>query len=165
MKAIFGKILGVTILLGFFFGLLSVIFAPLEMYSMKQAESWPSRKGVITLSYNRYIGRFSRGGPFWDEEICGNYVDNGERFCISRVRYGDFRCNADKDYSDAIIAKYPIGREVDVYYNPSKPKVTILENHPSWRKMQVTLGLGIAFLLLPFFLWLFRKQIEPQRYK
>jgi hypothetical protein len=89
MKGIIGKLMGFVLLAGFFFGLFVLVFAPIEMLKKAKAESWPSRKGVITLSYaSRNPGsRWSNPNPgYWKAEICGNYIDSGERFCISRVR-------------------------------------------------------------------------------
>lgn len=62
------------------------------------------------------------------------------------------------------VADYPVGREIDVYYSPKDPRETVLEARSSWREMYILLGLGIGFLLLPLFLWIFRKRIEPERY-
>jgi hypothetical protein len=40
----------------------------------------------------------------------------------------------------------------------------VLEARSSWTELYVLLGLGTGFLLLPFVLWLLRRQIEPGRY-
>jgi len=62
------------------------------------------------------------------------------------------------------VDRYPVGREVEVHYSPKNPRETVLEAHSSWREMKLLLGLGLGFLLLPFMLWLFRRQLEPERY-
>ena len=162
-KDVMGKILGFTLLAGIVFGLFTVVAVPFEMYKMAQAQHWPSRKGTITLSYARKISN-PREAPWWKTEICGRYLDNGEKFCISRVSYGEFRFGGGKASSEAKVAKYPVGREVEVYYAPEHPKRTILEPHASWKHMIVLLGLGIGFLLVPVLLWLFRRLLEPDRY-
>lgn len=163
-KDIVGTLIGVILLVGIVFGLFAVVAAPLEMLKMADAETWPSRKGVIkTSSVVREPGFWKRG-PFWHADICGTYKDNGESFCISRVRYGDFRFRGDKAGSRETAAKYPVGREVDVYYSPDNPKETTLEPHASWQEMTVLLSLGIGFLFLPVLLWALRKKIEPERY-
>jgi hypothetical protein len=166
MKAMGKKFIGFLILAGILFGLFVVVVAPIEMYKKADAESWPSRKGVISLSYARFTKGYGRTGtPFWDTQICGNYKDSGERFCISRVRYGGFRWGDGKESAFETVAKYPVGREVDVYYSPDNPKSTMLEAHSSWHEMFTLFGLGIVGLLVPVVLWLFRKKIEPERYE
>jgi Protein of unknown function (DUF3592) len=158
------KIAGVVILLGILFGLLLVLVIPYEMFRKADAENWSSsRKGVITQSYaNRRVDvSAGRRGVSWRSEICGTYQDNGERFCVSHVSYGDFGWEA---RAREVVAKYPVGREVDVYYSPDNPKETILEPVSPWTQIFTFLGLGIGFLLLPVVLWAFRKKIEPNRY-
>ena len=136
---------------------------PFEMLKKAEAEAWPSRKGVITKSYASHK-RGSKNVLYYAPEICGEYKDNGEKFCISRVRYGGFLFGDRKEYAFETVAKYHVGKEVDVYFSPKNPKETVLEAHSSWREMKTLFGLGIVFLLLPLFLWLFRKKIDPRRY-
>jgi len=161
MKNVFEKILGYVILAGLLFGLFIVVTIPFEMYKKAEAEKWPSRRGVVTTSYahlNRGSAGRSGSGPWWRAEVCGNYSDNGERFCVSRIRYGGFRWGAGKAQAFETVARYPVGREVDVYYSPKNPRDTVLEAHSSWQEMKTLLGLGIGFLLLPVIPWLFRKR-------
>ena len=165
LKDIVMKLMGYVILAGIVFGLFVVVVAPFEMFKKMEAESWPSRKGVITLSYASYISGFgSTGSPHWKAEICGNFNDNGERFCVRHVRFGGFRFGEGKESAFETVARYPVGREVDIYYSPDNPKETVLEARSSWNEMFVLMGLGIGFLLLTVLLWAFRKEIEPERY-
>lgn len=166
MKDFAGKLIGCGLLTGIVFGLFAVVVAPIEMFKKAEAEAWPARKGTITVSYARhYRGGFGKNpsGPYWKAEICGRY-DDGEKFCVSRIRYGGFRFGAGKASALETVAKYPVGRKVNIYYSPKNPKETVLEKQSSWNEMFILLGLGISFLLLPVFLWLFRKRIEPKRY-
>ena len=164
MKRILLKLLGYVLLAGILFGLFTIVAVPIEMAKMAAAEKWPSRKGLITKSFaDRHSS--NRRAPWWRAEICGTYKDNGETFCVRRVRYGGFRFGSgEADARDAVV-KYPVGREVDIYYSPSSPKETVLEVRTSWNSMVTLLGLGIGFLLLPVLLWLFRKQLEPECFK
>ena len=165
IKDIVMKFLGYVILAGIVFGLFVVVVAPFKIFKKLEAEKWPSRKGVITLSYASYIRGFgSTGSPHWRSEICGTYSDNGERFCVRHVRLGGFRWGEGKASAFETVAKYPVGREVDIYCSPEDPKETLLEARSPWKEMFVLMGLGIGFLLLPVLLWVFRKKIEPERY-
>ncbi len=142
-----------ALLAGLMFGLFAVIAAPVEMYRKAAAEDWPARKGVITLSYaSRKRG--SKGGTYFRPEICGDYLDTHERFCITRERFGDFRWGAGESAVRETVGRYPVGRVIDVHYDPANPKETLLEARSSWREMQVLLGVGIALLLIPVLLWL-----------
>jgi hypothetical protein len=164
IKKISLKMFGYVVLGGMLFGLFTIVAVPVEMAKMAAAEKWPSRRGLITKSFADRRSS-TRRAPWWRAEICGTYQDSGEKFCVRRVRYGDFRFGSGEAQAREAAAKYPVGSEVDIYYSPSNPKETILEAHTSWNTMVGLLGLGIGFLLLPVLLWLFRRQLEPGRYK
>lgn len=164
IKQMLLKLFGVVLLVGIVFGLFTIVAVPIEMSKMASAEKWPSRKGLITKSFAERHSS-PRQAPWWRAAICGTYKDNGEKFCVQRVRYGDFRFGSGEAKAREAAAKYPVGREVDIYYSPSNPKETVLEARTSWNTMNTLLGLGIGFLLLPVLLWLFRRQLEPERYK
>ncbi len=139
-------------------GLVLIVGVPFELYQMPQARTWPSRKGVITTSYARHV--YSAGKPpYWKAEVAGRFLDTGERFGVSRVRYGDFRWGVGKASATTTVATYPVGREVDLYYAPTNPRQIILEPLAPRRTMVVALGVGIGFVLLPFVLFVFRKQL------
>ena len=162
VKAGLGKVVAVAIVLGFFFGVLSVVFVPVELHKMAEAREWPSRRGVLTLSYARRVSSAGRA-PYWRPEIGGTFLDTGEKFWITRVRYGDFRFGGGKAGAEEAVAKYPAGREVDVYFAPTSPGEKILEPLAPRTTMHVTLGLGIGFLIVPVGLFLLRKRPAPDR--
>ena len=157
LKELLLRVLAVLILLGFLVGLLLVVFVPVELYKMAQASEWPSRKGVVTISYARRVNPVSKPA-YWRAEIIGTFVDNGERFAITRARYGDFRFGSGEASASDIVAKYPVGIEVNVYYSPTNPRETILEPFAPGSKMFVALGVGIGFVLLPVGLYVCRKK-------
>jgi hypothetical protein len=80
------------------------------------------------------------------------------------IRFGGFRFGGGEKAAFETVARYPVGREIDIYASPENPKETVLESRSSWEEMRILFGLGVGFLLLPVFLWLFRRQIEPERY-
>jgi Protein of unknown function (DUF3592) len=159
VKKIFQQLLGILILLGFLAGLLAIIFVPVEMYKMHQARGWASRDGTITHSSPTLGRRGFRNAPSWRADVGGTYDDNGEKFWVSRVRYGGFRWGAGKAAVMEDIVKYPVGTKVRVYHSPSRPKDTILEPFAPWDTMIITLAVGVGLVLLPLVLYLFRKQL------
>lgn len=164
MKKFIGDFLAAVLLMGIFFGLFVLVTVPFEMLKKAKAESWPSRPGIVTLSYaSQKSGSVGRSGsaPYFKPEICGTYRDNGERFCVWRIRYGGFRFGGGKRQALETIAKYPVGSNVSVYFSPDDPKETVLEAVSPWREMYTLLGLGTFFLVLPFVLWLFGRKATP----
>lgn len=162
VKRIFQKLLGIVILLGFLVGLLAIIFVPVEMYKMHQARGWPSRDGTITHS-SATLGRGGfRKAASWRPDIGGIYHDKGEKFWISRVRYGGFKWGAGKAAAIEDVAKYPVGAKVKIYYSLTRPKDTILEPFAPWDTMIIALAVGVGWVLLPVVLYLLRKQLGHQ---
>ena len=157
IKDTLAKAAGYVLLVGILFGLFVLIAVPFEMTRMVSAESWPARKATVTTSYASRKSS-TRHSAFWRPEICGNYQDTGERFCVSRVSFGTFRFGSGEAEARATVAKYPEGLETDIYYSPDNPKETILDPHPSWNAMLTLLTLGLGFLATPVVLWLFRKR-------
>ena len=167
MKDFVRALAGFILLAGLLFGLFVVVFIPIEMYKKAQAETWPSRKGVVTLStVTRHRESAGRTGtvPYYAADVCGTYKDNGEKFCVDRVRYGGFRVGAGKADALETAARYPVGSEVDIYHDPDDPRTTVLEAKSPWTEMLVLLAVAVGFLLIPVLLWLFRKIIEPARH-
>lgn len=160
IQKFFQQLLGAAILFGFLAGILAIIFVPVELYKMHQARTWPWRQGTITHS-SATLGRHGgiRHAPYWRVEVGGVFDDNGEKFWISRIRYGGFRWGAGKAAAMADVAKYPVGAKLKVYYSPAQPKETLLEPFAPWDTMIVLLALGVAFVSLPLLLYLFRKQL------
>jgi hypothetical protein len=160
IKNILSKAPGYVLLAEILFGLFVVITVPFEMTRMVSAESWPARKATVTVSYASRKSS-TLHSAFWRPEICGNYKDTGERFCVSRVSFGTFRFGSGEAEVRATVAKYPKGLETEIYYSLDNPKETILDPHPSWHAMLTLLAPGLGFLAAPVMLWLFRKRERP----
>lgn len=157
VRKILGQILGISILLGFFVGLIAVVFAPIEMSKMAEAQTWPSRPGIITHASSSEVFS-SRRGNHWSYVIRGTFSDTGEPFVITKVRYGGFYLGKGKSQSMEIVARYPHGKVVQVFYSPTYPNRMILEPFASWNEIYLVFGVGIGLVLLPFALYLFRKR-------
>jgi hypothetical protein len=99
-------------------------------------------KGLITKSETRLVGRWCSAVY----EIRYDYSVGQEKFAGSRVDY-DTRT----DYA-RMLARYPLGKEVTVYYDPSRPQYATLEESALGAGIYGRLGmLGFCYL---FFSWL-----------
>ena len=159
LKKILGQIIGVALLFGFFAGLIAVVFVPVEMNKMAEAQTWPSRPGVITQSSASEV--FSRRrGNHWAYVIRGTFTDTGEPFVITQVRYGEFSPGRSKPRSLDTVARYPSGSAVRVFYSPAQPRNMILEPFAPLDEMCLVMGIGIGLVLLPAVLFAFRKRFR-----
>lgn len=155
LKAMPMKVLGVFILFGFFAGWVTFFGALNELHRMESAKSWETRRGTITHSYTRHSRRATRKGLYWDAEIAGKYLGTGQKFSVDRVGYGFEHSIFTRRQADAVVARYPVGAEVDVYVDEKRPSHGILVRDNSPRPTQLALVIGLAFGLLPFILYLY----------
>lgn len=160
LREIFGQCVGYTLLAGFILGLFLVVTVPFEMYQMAAASNWPSRKGIITKSSAALKISWLQN-HYWQAEICGVYKEVGVGFCVSRVRYGEFRFGDGRRSTVEAVAKYPVGSEIDVYYSPIEPGRTILEPHASRSSIAFAFGLGAGLLLLPALIFVSDRALAP----
>jgi hypothetical protein len=153
------KIIGVGILFGFFAGWLTVFAALNEARCHRAAQSWESRRGVITQSYVAHRRRGQRR-EYWRPEIAGTFVGSEDRFSANKVGYGmEFTSNSEAQAA-RLIAPFPVGRELDVFLDPARPNHVILVRDNSLRTTWNILFIGLFFGLLPFLLYLWGK-IRP----
>ena len=162
MKNILGKIFGSVLLCCILFGLFVLVTVPFEIYQKTVAESWPSRKAIVTKSFAS-SNRDRKEGVTWRPVLCGTYKDSGESFCVGRFRYGGFRFGTGKRSAVEAAAKYSPGQDVDIYYSPDNPEKTVLEARSSWDEIFILVGLAFFFLLIPVFIWLFRKKHKSSK--
>ena len=103
--------------IGFFFFLLWLKY----VYSTK---SWPKVTGeIIRSKVNGKHG--SNATTHYSLDLQYSYSVGNENFIGSRRRYLDVRGNHRRAL-DEFVEKHPKGSLIDVYYNPKKPKVSVL---------------------------------------
>jgi hypothetical protein len=157
IAAIGGFLLLAAVLIGFFI----VLVAPFEMVEKAAAESWPSRPGVVEKSYVSFRSGVRSAG-YYSAEICGTYLDDGQPFCVDRMRYGGFRWGEGKAAAEKAAARYPPGTRVRVHYAPDNPRETVLEAVSPWTEMLILYGVGLALSLLGVVLWMLRKRPDAK---
>ena len=90
------------------------------------AQSWSSTMGVVTMSTIQ-IRRTSRSRS--EVPVVGyQYQVNGQAYTGGTIKAGEQYFNV-RLYGDAqkTIARYPVGAQVMVYYNPANPAESALE--------------------------------------
>lgn len=147
------KVLAGAILLGFFAGWMMFFGMMYELRQMEKVKSWPPRRATITHSYVKSV----RGLPnrlSTQFEIAGKYADTGEKFG-ARVGYGIENSPWTRIRAEKIVARYPVGTEMDVYPQPGKPTSAVLVNQNSTRLTWIALWIALGFGLLPFLLYFY----------
>jgi hypothetical protein len=94
----------------------------------KRAKDWPSAPGRVKSSRISYESSTEKtnGMPY----VVYVYEVNGRKYEGSVIVPGDLTI-AGNDYAAKIVARYPAGTNVSVYYNPSNPEDAFLERYSS----------------------------------
>ena len=138
------------------------------------ARDWPTTEGEvtsasvrteITTETRRSAGRYGGGtssteSRTYHADIHYVYTVDGTQYEAGRVVVDEFG-TGDRGRAEQIIAKYPVGSKVTVYYDPKRPSVTVLE--PGTSGGSVTLFVfGLVFLTAAVGLgWLALKKSDP----
>jgi hypothetical protein len=136
------------------FGVSAIIFVQGTgvLHKAYNSTKWPIAKGVVissTVTYHRYSGK---SGAYYSPDV-------SYRYTVGSVPYvGDTICFAsiathNKSDMEQIAGRYPLGREVKVYYDPKYPEDSVLEpgvTFNSWTKVLVALIFFMAGLIVMF---------------
>ncbi len=126
--------------------------------------SWPQARGIIVESEV-----VASGGRYWPKVAytfrVGGKTYRGTRIRIDPERYGYLRGSRSADWPRQQLAKYKVGAEVPVFYEPEQPAVSVLEirnmnllqAYPTWGLLAtfvlLTLAMRQVLVLAPF--WVF----------
>lgn len=98
----------------------------------KESNNWPSVEGIIVQSEvdewrkRNKKSKFPKYITTYDPEIRYEYEIDGKSYTNSKI---DFRSHDRyrSNYAKGIVAKYPVGKKVEVFYDPSSPVRSVLE--------------------------------------
>jgi hypothetical protein len=151
-----GKMLGLIFaltgaLVFYFFGL-----PPLK-YGYK-SKSWPKTEGTITQS--EISSWMKDGNAQYDARINYSYTVDGKKYNSSKVNTGGSYSGSSMSKAKEIVAEYPTGKTVDVFYDPEVPDSAALQ--PGIPGTDIAVA---AFSLLFFFIGLsvILGILKPQR--
>jgi hypothetical protein len=115
------------------FGLAVLMFFFAARRSVKQAAGWPVVRGKIVKSeVEEYQERDedSDGRVRWRTvqrpAVEYIYVVNGRELRGNQISYG-MSMSAGEGYAEKVAAKFPIGGEIDVHYDPANPSNSALQ--------------------------------------
>jgi hypothetical protein len=107
-----------------------------------QAKSWPLAKGrMIKSRFSEYRTKNGIRIARLCLDIDYLYMVNDKIFEGRRYDAG-WKCFASEDNIKDIIKRYPTGREIKVYYNPSNPSISMIQPGIPWASFLLC-GVGI----------------------
>lgn len=123
------------------------------LQNAKESVEWPTVKGVVTES--KVSSHSGDGSTTYSANIIYRYSVNNTLIHSERVWFGDNYSTSNRSMFTKIVQKYPVGKEVTVYYKPDDEFISVLEPGPvtssyignfvGW----VLLAIGGGLLLIP----------------
>jgi hypothetical protein len=112
---------------------------------VERARNWNVTFGEIVES--QVIVKVRRGTEYYNFRLAYEYEVSGQTYRGTRLNFGlDIVPNTRRSL-EAHIAPYPLGRRLEVYYNPDDPTQAVLEKTASLSKNAI-LFLFITMLVL-----------------
>lgn len=105
---------------------------------------WPSVRGKVYAS--RVVEEQSRDADnetMYRPDIRYEYVVDGKEFAAKRLALEDTSASW-RSYADGVVSRFPIGREVEIFYNPDNPSEALLEPKDAVKWGVVFLVAGIV---------------------
>ena len=109
---------------------------------------WPTVRGKVYAS--RVVEELSRDGDndtMYRPEVRYEYIVDGKEFAAKRLGLEE-KSASWRSYADGVVARFPIGREVEIFYNPENPGDALLEpaDAVKWGKVFFAAGIvtGVA---------------------
>ncbi|MEK7560409.1 MAG: DUF3592 domain-containing protein [Patescibacteria group bacterium] len=130
-------------------GALLTIFLGIPMATNAfESKGWPTVDGVITVSNFTTNQDRDDGSVTYGASIAYDYTVNGAAHTGSTVHFGQYS-TSDPSYGRGIVSRYPVGKQVRVFYDPDDPAKSVLESGAGWSSFMVA-GIGLLFTLLGF---------------
>jgi len=120
-----------------------------------RSRSWPCVTGIVQGSHVEKIA-VDREYTSYTANVMYEYEVDGQMYQSCCVYFGDVAGLALPIFPRRLVRKYPAGRRVKVFFDPSNPKSSTLKpginRHVIYQLMAgvVLIGAGIAFLLIFF---------------
>ena len=131
---------------------------------LQSSARWPTAPGTITdsaVEQSQSIEKDDRGRETVNTEyrvdIRFSYKVGGREFHSSNWKWGWTKIYRDPEEPNAIVAAHPVGKSVQVFYDPNEPATAVLEpSNPQGTFVQLVFSLvfGLGGLLM---FWAFTK--------
>lgn len=126
-----------------------------------ESKNWPTTDGRITISDVSKNYNSDKSHIIYRAKVAYNYYVNGSLYTGSTVAFGDYD-SSDPGHASGVVSRYPVGKNVAVYYNPNNPETSVLESGASWNGF-VGLMVSIGFTAIGIVGFLFnRKRLHTQ---
>lgn len=110
----------------------------------RASRDWPQVTGTITKSEVHRSRK--KGSTMYSAEVVYDYTVEGKKLEGDTVWFGgNYRTSSDRGARD-VVSRYPVGKQVPVFYNPQDPTLAVLESG-AFLTSYVVFGIGLAFMI------------------
>jgi hypothetical protein len=136
-------------------GIIWLVVTIQNMQAARDSGDWLSTTGVIEETWVEREERTDADGEtedYFKPYVRYSYTVNGSVYSSQRIDFGSQRSHNTSSGAEKFLTKYPVGAEVDVYYDPAAPREAVLVREASG----ATWGLigGSAMVLFSIIGWI-----------
>lgn len=127
------------------------------LWNAGTSKGWPTVPGKVISSKVAAVGQ--KGGTVYSPDVRYSYTVDGTPHTSNHIRIGGVN-TGNPSPARHVVDRYPVGREVTVYYSPKKPTFAVLEPGIHAATWPITL-IGFLFFGVGVFAALHKK--KPRR--
>lgn len=133
--------------------IVGIVFAIMGGRILKNANAssaWPTVQGEVTKSkVEKKTERVKRDGvsrvqTTFSANVQYRYAVEGLTYSGGKVSFGDH--GGSQEHARQVVSRYPVGKTVEVFYDPQKPEAAVLESGAAWSSYLV-LGIGMGSII------------------
>ncbi len=135
---------------GFFFlvfgglGVWLIVSSRKQRQQVAASQNWPTTVAQITLAEVRESSQTDSEGDiqrYYYPQVKYTYQVGGIMYQGDKLTFGAKRGYASLKKANEEIARYPLGTQVQVYYNPEKPQEAVLEQRAVGSNFMLIFGI------------------------
>lgn len=96
-----------------------------------ESKNWPMTKGKIIEAKLDYSTTATKLTFCYEPKISYEYNVNGISYTSTDIYIGSYHCGG-LEKAQSVLNRYPVGKEVMVFYNPGNPLEAVLERRVSY---------------------------------
>jgi hypothetical protein len=116
----------------------------------RAAQRWCETRGTIAHAAVRAVWERTSGQTLdwrsWWADVGYDYVVDGQSYRGQRVAFG-YR-GLSRAGAEDVVARFPTGASVPVWYDPARPERAVLMQEPAWTGLAYRTGGGVGLVLL-----------------
>jgi hypothetical protein len=135
-------------------GMVAIIYGLRLLAKGRASLNWPSTQGHIAKSMveNRLTSGYRGTSTIFEAQIEYRYTIAGIGRWSKIISIGTTLGWGIEKFAERLVAKYPVGKVVDVFYNPENPNEAVLIRGTTFGTYLAIL-MGLAFMICGLAVW------------